>query len=240
MRQFRNLTDGKKLLKILVIALGFGLLSAAVSSIPTRSAAASGSAPVTVVNTPLPVNGTVQAQQGGPWNVGISGTPIVNVASLPPVSLGGNVNAAVSNPVGNAGPVPLIIQDSANSTRTAFDVTGTCSFNGTAGCSITPLLSVPGGDIAEIESVSGGCSNGPGESLSDTHIVFTGSSSLSYSFFIPTQIPDAPGPDGVFAQNLRAYAFGGTNGTTINFESRSTGTNSNVCLVAISGHLVKQ
>jgi hypothetical protein len=38
-----------------------------------------------VVNTPLPVTanvaGTVQAQQNGPWNVGIAGTPNVNVVS---------------------------------------------------------------------------------------------------------------------------------------------------------------
>jgi hypothetical protein len=46
--------------------------------------------PVLVTNTssqPVPVTGTVQAQQSGPWTVGISGTPTVNVAS------------SVSNPV---------------------------------------------------------------------------------------------------------------------------------------------
>jgi Domain of unknown function (DUF4214) len=40
--------------------------------------------PVLVTNTPsqpVPVTGTVQAQQSGPWTVGISGTPTVNVAS---------------------------------------------------------------------------------------------------------------------------------------------------------------
>src|SRR5215470_540884 len=48
-----------------------------------------GSAPVTVVNTPLPVavtgsttiSGTVNAAQSGAWNVGITGTPVVNVTN---------------------------------------------------------------------------------------------------------------------------------------------------------------
>jgi hypothetical protein len=35
----------------------------------------------------VPVTGTVTAEQGGPWNVGILGTPTVNVANAPPVSI---------------------------------------------------------------------------------------------------------------------------------------------------------
>jgi len=45
------------------------------------------SVPVSVVNTPLAVTGTVTANIGTPTvNANINGTPTVNVASLPPVS----------------------------------------------------------------------------------------------------------------------------------------------------------
>lgn len=65
--------------------------------------------PVQVVNTPLPVTGsvnaavagTIQAQQHGAWNVGINGTPTVKVGNTPadPVPVTGNINASVVGPV---------------------------------------------------------------------------------------------------------------------------------------------
>ena len=76
------------------------MLLATLSMPPSQAIGAEGSAPVTVVNTPLPVTGnttvsgtvdigntpTVNAQQSGRWNVGILGTPTVNIGS-------GNVTA---------------------------------------------------------------------------------------------------------------------------------------------------
>jgi len=63
-------------------ALGIGALALAILVGSTPSVGASpGPSPVAVVNTPLPVQGTVTANQGGTWTVGIDGTPSVQVAS---------------------------------------------------------------------------------------------------------------------------------------------------------------
>ena len=82
-------------LSLLALSVTFAII-AGVNATPTQ---ASGSAPVTVVNTPLPVTGnatvsgtvnigntpTVNAQQSGPWSVDINGTPAVT-ASAPAIT----------------------------------------------------------------------------------------------------------------------------------------------------------
>ena len=99
--------------RLILATLGLGLFAIVVLSLPNHPAAAGNGAPVTVLNTPLPVQGTVAAQQSGAWNVGINNTPNVNanisnasvpvsgtvaVSSLPSVNLGGSVT--VGNPSG--------------------------------------------------------------------------------------------------------------------------------------------
>ncbi len=125
----------KQFSKVILIAVGFGILTLALSLVPSKPAGAVGSAPVTVTNTPLPVQGTVGAAQSGPWNVGvtgsvnatqsgpwsvgINGTPSVNVASLPAVQFSGTVattqsgawNVGINNAVAN--PVPIRDMDNA-------------------------------------------------------------------------------------------------------------------------------
>ena len=79
------------------IGLGIAMLLATVSIAKGQQGPppSAGSAPVTVVNTPLAVTGnttvsgsvaisntpTVNAKQSGNWNVGIVGTPTVNIGS---------------------------------------------------------------------------------------------------------------------------------------------------------------
>ena len=58
----------------------------------TSQLSASGSAPVTVVNTPLPVT----TAQSGAWNVGISNTPGVNVANTPDVNIANTPTVALA------------------------------------------------------------------------------------------------------------------------------------------------
>ncbi len=70
----------KQFSKLMLIALGFGILTLALSLVPSKPARAAGAAPVMVTNTPLPVQGTVGATQNGLWNVGITGGA-VNVAN---------------------------------------------------------------------------------------------------------------------------------------------------------------
>jgi hypothetical protein len=79
----------KQLSKITLIALGFGLLAAALSSIPSHQTAAAGSAPVTVMAPlPLPVSGfvtgNVTANVSG--NVGINNFPSTLTGTTVPVS----------------------------------------------------------------------------------------------------------------------------------------------------------
>src|SRR2546425_2404013 len=88
----------KRNARVVLGLLGIGLLAMIVGSLTSHPVAASGSAPVTVVNTPLPVDvnslPAVQAQQSGAWNVGITGTP----------------NVAVTNPLDNSSKrIPLAV-----------------------------------------------------------------------------------------------------------------------------------
>jgi hypothetical protein len=110
----------KKLGKILLIGLSFGLVTLVIGFLtnpPTPVQATPGPDPVTVVNTPLPVQGTVNANITN-TNVPVSGTVSVSsVGSLPPVSgtvavstmpavtLSGTPNVNVVNT--EFGPIPV-------------------------------------------------------------------------------------------------------------------------------------
>ncbi len=80
-----------------IVVLTLVVALAGVTIPQPRPLQAAGSAPVTVTNTPLPVQGTVSATQSGPWNVGISGTPSVSVSSLPAVQFNGAQPVTVTN-----------------------------------------------------------------------------------------------------------------------------------------------
>ncbi len=78
----------KQVGKVALVTLGFGVLIAVLgftTNAPVGAQGPPGGLDVTVVNTPLPVTGslsisgtpTVNAQQSGTWNVGINGTPTV-------------------------------------------------------------------------------------------------------------------------------------------------------------------
>ncbi len=64
----------KQFSKLMLIALSFGIVTLALSLVPSKPVGAAGSAPVMVTNTPLPVQGTVGAAQSGPWSVGVTGS----------------------------------------------------------------------------------------------------------------------------------------------------------------------
>jgi hypothetical protein len=110
----------KKFGKILLIGLSFGLVTLTIGFLtnpPTPVQGAPGPAPVTVVNTPLPVQGTVNANVTNA-SIPVTGTVSVSsVGSLPPVSgtvavstmpavtLSGTPNVNVVNT--EFGPVPV-------------------------------------------------------------------------------------------------------------------------------------
>ena len=85
----------KRFARMLFAGLGIVIAASAISLAPHKAATAGGSAPVTVTNPSLPVT------QSGPWNVGISGTPTVNVGAMPAVSINGT-------PTVNVGSMPAV------------------------------------------------------------------------------------------------------------------------------------
>lgn len=109
----------KRSSKIVLSGLGLFLLAAMVVA-PTPSHS-SGSAPVTVVNTPLPVQGTIGVNNlpavqsvsgtvsvGNTPNVNVANTPAVSVTNTPSVTVSGT--ASVSNAVDQGNnPIPLLV-----------------------------------------------------------------------------------------------------------------------------------
>jgi hypothetical protein len=123
----------------------------------TSQLSASGSAPVTVVNTPLPVT----AAQSGAWNVGISNTPGVNVANTPNVNIANTPTVALAPGVS--------IRDADNPARHAFQIAVAVQLapglaEATAG------FPVPGGKELVIENVSGFGEIPIGESLTNVSV----------------------------------------------------------------------
>src|SRR5215469_9573002 len=117
----------KRFARAFCVTLGLVILASAVSLVPQKNAKGAGAAPVAVVNTPLPVTGTIAAQQSGNWNVGIAGTPTVGVNNFPgtltgaTVPVSGSVTANVSLP--NPLPVQSVKQSAANFKTLQFNGT---------------------------------------------------------------------------------------------------------------------
>lgn len=92
-----------KIKNLIIVLFGITALIGLVGAvIPTTTQGQGGvnSKDVNVVNTP-----TVQAQQSGAWNVGIAGTPTVNLANNSSVQLG------------NTASNPALVRDVDNSSR---------------------------------------------------------------------------------------------------------------------------
>jgi len=173
----------KKFGKILLIGLSFGLVTFTIGFLtnpPTPVQASPGPAPVTVVNTPLPVQGTVSANvtntvpvnvanstlqvqgtvnasQNGGWTVGVNNLPAIQNVSF----------NGVAQPVSfsSTPTTPLFTRDVDNPVRQP--VFGSCGatnqvpVNGFVSCDISfisptsSFSSVPAGQRLVIEFVSG-------------------------------------------------------------------------------------
>ena len=153
----------------------------------TSSVQAEGLAPVTVLNTPLPVSlagtgtisGDVNASQAGTWSVGVT--------SMPAVQLAAGTTVGITGGVGNVDP------------RNAF-AAELCVDAGTA-CG--PPVTIPVNKRFDIEQVSGSCGWSDEEDYDNWVITahLNGSTHNHYfkspivsSFHFPTRIyADAPG-----------------------------------------------
>jgi len=103
----------KHFARLLTATIGLMSMAFVVSLVPQKAARGTVAAQVEVVNTPLPVTGSVSAT--------LTGTPTVNVATMPPVnvsfppSIGINGSVPVTNPfTGFFQPVPLVVKPDTN------------------------------------------------------------------------------------------------------------------------------
>jgi hypothetical protein len=223
-----------KLVKILAAALGFCLVGALAGSFMPPAASASGGAPVTVLNTPLPVQGSVSVNNF-PARQSVSGT--VNVGNLPAVQ-----SVSFSNTNLN----PLFVQNVENPARTGFQVSARCTFDQFARCLISPIYTVSGGQIAVIEYASGVCAVDPGTTVSEVLVLFTQGSSSNMTDFhlVPGQAISFAGESvASFGQEVRAYVTGGPSGNPLVFEVFSSGPESGQadgCSFSLAGYTVNQ
>ena len=106
----------------LVVAGGVLLIVLSVSLAQVNSVGAAGGPSVTVVNTPLPVTGTVNANVTG--NVGVTGTPSVSVTNFP-------ATQPVSGTVGITGTPNVNIVNTPNdfNLHPLIAISGTSSFS---------------------------------------------------------------------------------------------------------------
>jgi hypothetical protein len=123
----------KKLTKVVFGLVGFALLAVAFAPLTERHAIASGSAPVSVTNVPLPVQGTVSV--GNTPSVHVTNTPVVTVGNSPSVNVS-NSSLPVTNPLDSfSNPVPLLVSTDAQPYEsscgifTAQDFNQSCSFD---------------------------------------------------------------------------------------------------------------
>jgi len=163
----------------------------------TETATAAGSAPVTVVNTPLPVSlqgtgtvtGKVTALQGGSWSVGVTTLPAVQLAPGTTVNVqGGGAN---------------------DSAREAYSLS-LCATGDTESCGVNPTTAtIPLNKRFVIEFVSGYCF------VRNTGIhgwtLTAPLNGQSYEHMIGDKISahDDDSTTGLFTNQTRIYADGG-------------------------------
>lgn len=243
----------KRFARFLLATFGLGALGFGISLVPQKTAVGAGGAPVFVENTPLPVSGTVAATQSGAWNVGISGTPNVNVATLPPVT--GNVNAtltgtptvnvaslsgniSVANPVdGEFNQIPLLTKQFIQT----FDVEQSCTFTGSV-CQFGNFVIISSGTFAKVEYLGLNC----GSQVQGSVSIQTGGTNRANSTAPVDHFLLLPTPSGTpvsqFGQNINVYAGAG-NGpaglvqNAISMYIQSVGDFSGVnCLGTLTGY----
>jgi hypothetical protein len=180
-------------IKITLAALGLGLFAVVLLSIPRHSvkaatAAATPSLPVTVVNTPLPVSGTVSANQSGAWTVGVNNFP-----ASTPISFS------------NTSTTPLFVDtERAARENVSYECTTSIPASGGGDVVCLPGYTVPAGQILVIDSVSLFVYLDTGTQISSAALLIKPSSGATQFFFPLTKMST-----GVGAPALDGYAWSG-------------------------------
>src|SRR6266567_3823938 len=231
----------KQFSKLMLIAVGSGILTVALSLVPSKPAGAAGSAPVTVTNTPLPVQGTVGAAQSGAWNVGINGTPSVTVAGLPAVQFNGTQPVTFSNAEAN----PIFTRDVDSAVRHPI-VRFVCSDVGTPGsnCGSSPnFFTVPSGARLVIEQVDSTCTQYSGTNVTGVGIKIQADTPISgpeHSVPLPFHGNSSDALILNFSQLTRIYAEPETTVSARLIGSFVSPGSGAICQLTVSGYLVNQ
>ncbi len=233
-----------KLRDCLLVVGGFAILVAlVVVTDPPHATAGPGAAPVTVVNTganPVPTAGTitnapnVHAVQSGTWNVGVSGnvgitgTPNVNVANMPSVSFG------------NTSATPLFVRDVDNGAR--HPLTTNCgqvsSTLNSVSCSMPP---VPAGEEVVIETESFQASGDPSNTQLVTSVAAVAGGATQTAFgTVQDNGLDQPGLSYFESTSaVKLYADPGTSITClVQTKGSNPGPNLSLDFCVVSGYFV--
>lgn len=225
---------------LFVVAAFAGLAGLIALTDPPQSGAAASSGPaVTVLNTPLPVSGTVSANaaQSGLWNVGITGTPTVNVGTLPAVSISGTPTVSVSGMPTVSLAAGASFRDADNAARQPFQQAWSCAFTGFFFCNDTTSITVPTGKELVIEFVSVMMDLPTGQKPREVS-VGTQQRGNEIPHHFPLSLAFDNGVDAVFAgaQQTRLYSDPSL-GVTVQCQ-KIDGSVGGSCFGSISGYLV--
>ena len=239
-----------RLPKIMLLALGSGLIAVAVGFLTSTPApAAPASVPVTVVNTPsAPVPIAAQGTTAISGNVGISGTP--NVSLVP----GTKINVA-NAPDANGNPSPLVVQNHITTepfhVPVCFDygtLSGSCQtvFPPANSSFQVPTTTSDGLAVERMvmENISGSCgSTGSGQQVFEV-ILSTTLNENSPIATISDIFPAAPSAAGltetvliqIVSQQTRLYADPGSQ-VSLSFGITGNSADGSRCYMILTGYL---
>lgn len=255
----------KKIAKILLITITFGLVAAVLGELTSKPAPAQlppptiPVVPVKVTNTPLPitgnvsanvtntvpVSGNVNASQSGAWNVGVN-----NLPAIQNVSFNG---AAQPVSFSNTASAPLFTRDVDNPARQPVfggcDAIDQLPVSGFVSCDIhfisptTSFTSVPAGQRLVIEYVSGAADVPTGfKPLSFGVRTGLGNGYTDVNFVTTlagtTNINGLPLDEYQVAQQTRIYEDPGTTVHAEVFASDTSYSNPYTIIVTVTGYLV--
>ena len=192
---------------------------------------------VNVVNTP-----SVNAQQTGTWNVGISGTPVVGLdASNNTVKFDAVNNTVKIDPTN-----PLPVRDVDSPARQPFQADATGSFlNGGVSTGDVHITTVPAGKLLIIEHMSALGTMIVGQKMTSVAIYttlqkFNNGNGVPHFLAISLQGNNPVYNEDFFAasQDTRLYADPGTEVTGFALRDSTTGLNANAVRFTISGYFV--
>ncbi len=216
----------KPFARIMLLTLGFALLSASIGvfTTPSGRAAAANLFQVFVTNTastPVPVTGSV----------GVSGTPNVNVTNTPAVNAqqvtGGTLNFS------NTPSTPIFTRDKDNPALAPFQTT-LCIGLSLATCAGLPnIFTVGASQQLVIEFVAVRCRPNGGAVALSFLTTTAGGNSAAYRF--PPGQAGSSGTEFIANQQVRIYADPGTNVELSSFDSFGSGA---FCTATLSGNLV--